>query len=145
MNKSEADLLAEAAAICGRTPGMPQPPPPGVPLTPQAEAALISSRCWSCHCIISISDNYCRHCGKGQGDNIPWRYKHQGIIFYTLIIGPFSLVFVWKSPLLSRTAKIVYTVLLCAATWLLYTKIKDAVYTAMSAYTGSPDLFSGGM
>ena len=82
-----------------------------------------TATCWACGGKIAAEDNYCRFCGKGQGKHIPWYYKHWGIIVLTVCIGPFSLIFVWKSPLLSRQAKWVYTALILAATWYVGVKI----------------------
>ncbi len=87
--------------------------------------------CWSCGAMIGGADSYCRNCGKGQGARVPWQYKHWGVIVITLFgLGPFSLFFLWRSPVISRTAKFVYTALIMALTfwvlgslrqlWLLY-------------------------
>lgn len=74
--------------------------------------------CWACGKEIDLSDSYCRHCGKGLGQHVPFYYSHFGIIVLTLCaLGPLTLWFVWRSPLLSRMAKWVYTVLICAFTW----------------------------
>ena len=73
--------------------------------------------CWSCRADISVGDNYCRKCGKGQGRFVHWYYKHFGIVFLTLCAGPVSLYFVWRSPVLSRNAKRIYTGLIALATW----------------------------
>ncbi|MCX5785455.1 MAG: hypothetical protein NTX59_07185 [Elusimicrobia bacterium] len=84
----------------------------------------VTSACWACAGIIAPEDNYCRFCGKGQGKCVPWYYKHWGIITLTLLaMGPFSIVFVWKSPLLSRRAKWAYTVVIAALTWYIVSKI----------------------
>ena len=83
-----------------------------------------TSVCWACAGIISPADNYCRFCGKGQGKHVPWYYKHWGIIVVTLFaMGPFSLVFVWRSPLLSRREKWVYTVVIVVLTWYIGLKV----------------------
>lgn len=73
--------------------------------------------CWDCGAQISAEDNYCRKCGKGQGERVHWYYKHSGAIVLTLFIGPFSLYFVWRSPVLSKEAKWAYTVVIGLATW----------------------------
>lgn len=73
--------------------------------------------CWSCGGEISSADNYCRFCGKGQGEHLPWQYKHWGIVVLTLVgLGPFSLYYVWRSPLLSRETKLFYTTAIAGAT-----------------------------
>ena len=74
--------------------------------------------CWACGAVIDAPDNYCRACGKGQGDRLPWQYKHWGIIVITLLgLGPFSLFYVWRSPAISRQAKIAYTAAILLLTW----------------------------
>jgi hypothetical protein len=106
-------------------------------LLAQAEAALLPVKCWSCQGKIGLMDNYCRYCGKGQGSHASWYYKHWGIILSALMIGPFVLFYVWRSPLISRTAKIIYTVLILTATWWLFVKIKEFASTLMGLMTGS--------
>ena len=99
--------------------------------------------CWSCGLFIDRSDRYCRSCGKGQGGNVPWYYRHWGIILMTLFgLGPFSLVLVWRSPLLSPLAKWVYTAIIVAGTvfigyrmyqiWLL---LSSTLQSALSVYS----------
>ena len=73
--------------------------------------------CWACGEAVAEGDNYCRSCGKGLGDHIPWQYRHWGIIALTLAgLGPFSLLFVWRSPFLSKESKIFYTAAITAGT-----------------------------
>jgi len=75
--------------------------------------------CWKCRKPVAPEDNYCRFCGRDL-ISFPWYYQHWGIIFLTLTaFGPFSLVLVWRSPVLSRTARWIYTVLLLALTYQL--------------------------
>ena len=94
--------------------------------------------CWNCKGAIDASDSFCRHCGKGQGKNVPWYYDHAGIIILTVAaLGPFSLNFVWKSPVLSRTAKWAYTAGILAFTWYAGTKLYAAWQTATAAISGN--------
>jgi len=73
--------------------------------------------CWACGSGISSEDNYCKKCGKGQGSFVPWYYKHWGIVIITLFgLGPFSLYFIWRSPVISRNAKWLYTALIAGLT-----------------------------
>ncbi|MEK7721680.1 MAG: zinc ribbon domain-containing protein [Elusimicrobiota bacterium] len=74
--------------------------------------------CWACGAAISPGDNYCKNCGKGQDSYVPWRYKHWGVIVSALFgLGPFSLFFLWRSPVISRIAKIIYTGFILLLTW----------------------------
>ena len=81
--------------------------------------------CWSCGAFVDQVDRFCRNCGKGPGADVPWYYRHWGIILLALFgVGPFALIPVWRSPVLSRNAKLAYTVALLAATvfvgWRVY-------------------------
>ncbi len=73
--------------------------------------------CWSCGAHISARDNYCSRCGKGQGSFVDWYYKHLGILILIFGAGPFALYFVWRSPVLSRNAKWIYTAVVAMFTW----------------------------
>ena len=67
--------------------------------------------CWHCRKPAAAEDNFCRFCGRNLA-SFPWYYQHWGIIVLTfLALGPFSLVLVWRSPVISRTARWVYTAL----------------------------------
>jgi hypothetical protein len=67
--------------------------------------------CWHCRKPAAAEDNFCRFCGKDVV-KFPWYYQHWGIIVLTFFaLGPFSLILVWRSPVLSRTARWVYTAL----------------------------------
>lgn len=78
---------------------------------------VLQTRCWSCKAAIDAEDNFCRVCGKGRGKRISWYYSHWGAIALTLLLGPFSLYFIWKSPIISHTAKWVYTAIISIITW----------------------------
>lgn len=111
--------------------------------SPYSMEDLTTAVCWACGGKISPEDNYCRFCAKGQGKYIPWYYKHWGIIALTVMaMGPFSLIFVWKSPLLSRRAKWAYTAAILAATWYLVLTIYNW-WLAFSAFL-CPMMNSGG-
>ena len=101
----------------------------------------ITAACWACGGKISPEDNYCRFCGKGQGKLIPWYYKHWGIIALTAAMGPFSLILVWKSPLLSRRTKWACTAAITALTWYVVFQIYNW-WLALSALL-SPMMDSG--
>ena len=73
--------------------------------------------CWNCRKPAEMEDNYCRFCGKDLV-SFPWFYRHWGIILLTVAaLGPFSLILVWRSPVLSRTAQWIYTLLLLILTY----------------------------
>jgi len=94
--------------------------------------------CWNCKAIIAQRDKYCRYCGKGQGSNVPWYYSHFGIIVMTLFgLGPFSLGLVWKSPRLSREAKVAYTLGILVFTWYVAMYIYNAYLAINSLLTGA--------
>ena len=77
--------------------------------------------CWKCQKDIDNQDNYCKYCGAGQGKYIPIYYRHFGIIFLFFLIGPFNLYFVWRSPILKKTAKWLYTAIFLSLTiWVCY-------------------------
>ena len=76
--------------------------------------------CWACGALIDFGDNYCRSCGKGQGERLGWQYKQWGIIVITLLgLGPFSLFYLWRSPAISRGAKLVYTAAILMLTFIV--------------------------
>lgn len=55
---------------------------------------------------------------------MPWQYKHWGVIAITLLgLGPFSLIYVWRSPVISRNAKIAYTAGIILITWFLISSL----------------------
>jgi len=85
--------------------------------------------CWNCRRPAAAEDNFCRFCGKSL-TGFPWYYQHWGIILLSLLaLGPFGLVLVWRSPVLSRAAQWAYTavillltyrlVIICYRAWLL--------------------------
>lgn len=82
--------------------------------------------CWRCKGSIDAGDNYCRHCGRGQGSHLSWYYTHLGVIFLTVAaIGPFSLFLVWRSPRFNMAVRCVYTVLICAFSYFAWVKITE--------------------
>ena len=93
---------------------------------------IVTAVCWSCKGIIDAGDKYCRHCGKGQGRYLPWYYGHAGIIILTFCaLGPFSLFLVWRSPILSRAAKWIYTILIAVFTFWIVMTMHNIYVTAM--------------
>lgn len=95
--------------------------------------------CWDCGAEIDAGDAYCRRCGKGQGDFVPWQYKHWGVIALTLAgLGPLTLYYLWRSPVISRNAKMFYAPAILAVTWVMI----KAFTTFWGAYQA---LLGGGM
>ena len=98
----------------------------------------VTVSCWHCGGVIASVDQFCRHCGRGQGKNVSWYYSHAGIIALTLtMLGPFSLRFVWKSPVLTKAAKWAYTAGILAFTWYVGSKLYGAWQTAISMLGGN--------
>ncbi|MFA6003001.1 MAG: hypothetical protein WC881_02930 [Elusimicrobiota bacterium] len=96
--------------------------------------------CWHCRKPAAPEDNFCRFCGKNL-TGFPWYYQHWGIIACALLaLGPFSLILVWRSPLISRPAQWAYTLSIglltyyvamqCYRTWL----VLHSVMSGMSAF-----------
>lgn len=101
---------------------MQQPDPSKIPLP---------RPCWACGRMLEPQDRFCRYCGKGQGDSAAWYYKHWGIIVLLLGLGPFALYFVWRSPVITRGAKLVYSAIGLA--FALY--LVRAFYAVWNFYT----------
>ena len=97
--------------------------------------------CPHCKAAIDARDQFCRRCGKPQdGSRAAWYYKHWGIWAMTCLVGPFSLAAVWRSPVLTKTAKWAYTAAIVAITVWLFLAAKTAFMTGLSAITDSGDL-----
>jgi hypothetical protein len=106
-----------------------------VPTPP--EAATAAALCWSCSGRIDKADRYCRHCGAGQGEAIPWYYKPLGLAFLALFaLGPFVLPMVWKSPRLDKNAKLGATALVALFTLWLCAKFYQLMQMFGSAMSG---------
>ncbi|MBU2529609.1 MAG: hypothetical protein KKD35_01110 [Elusimicrobia bacterium] len=93
--------------------------------------------CWACKTQIDAMDNFCRRCGKGQGKLTPWYYSHWGVIVLTFALGPFSLYFIWKSPIISQSAKWVYTAIISIITWYLALAIYN-IWIFVQQFMGQP-------
>ena len=92
--------------------------------------------CWSCRKPADAPDSFCRFCGADLR-SFPWYYQHWGIILLTFVaLGPLSIVLVWRSPVLSRTGRWVYTVLLTAFTFWLGERFYQAWLTLRSIMVG---------
>jgi hypothetical protein len=86
-----------------------------------AQRASNNIACWKCGKQIEAADNYCRHCGKGQGSHIYFYYKHWGVWILFFIIGPFNLWFLWRSPVIKIKWKLIYgAIFLFLSCWVCY-------------------------
>ena len=97
--------------------------------------------CWSCASLVDAGDNYCKKCGKGQGDHVPWQYKHWGVIVITLFgLGPFTLFYIWRSPVISRNAKLAYTGAIILVTWFIINTFYR-LWTALQSMLGGAQIY----
>lgn len=100
-----------------------------------------TAACWSCGNHIGAADAYCKFCGRGQGSRVPWQYKHWGVIAITLLgLGPFSLFYLWRSPVISRGAKLVYSAVILLATWYVADRLY-ALWTFVQQMLGGAQLY----
>jgi len=100
----------------------------------------LKAQCWKCRRAIDSGDNYCRHCGMGQGKHVSYYYRHPGIIALTLCLGPLALYFVWRSPVLSKTTKWIYAVIIGGVSvWLAL-----LLYQFLRLLSSYIQMFSGG-
>ena len=84
-------------------------------------AANAETKCWKCGKTINTADSFCRYCGIGQGKHVPFCYTHFGVWLLFIFILPFALIFVWRSPVIKKPVKWVYTFLMLALTcWFCY-------------------------
>ncbi|MDR0953082.1 MAG: zinc ribbon domain-containing protein [Elusimicrobiota bacterium] len=97
--------------------------------------------CWYCKTPIDQTDNYCRYCGKGQGKRIPFYYRHWGVWFLFLFIGPFNLWFIYRSPLISKRWKLIDTALILFVSawffWLFYRAVSNITNMYTTLLTGN--------
>lgn len=80
-------------------------------------------QCWHCSGSIEAGDAYCRFCGKGQGQSVPFRYTHAGMIVFSLLIGPLTLPFIWKSPKIGTRGRIGYLMMNLLITLLMLSMV----------------------
>ena len=64
------------------------------------------AQCPRCAEAADAADQFCRHCGRSLKHTEAWYYEPAWILALALlVVGPFALVLVWKSPKLSLAAK----------------------------------------
>ncbi len=81
--------------------------------------------CWNCKKEIEQKDAYCRYCGKGQGDNIPWYYTWLGIWILFFFIGPVNLWLLYRSPVITKKWKYINAVIILSlSVWFGYVMYK---------------------
>ena len=76
--------------------------------------------CSRCHTPVDDADCYCRHCGRPLRPRLGFWHSHSGIFLLTLLLGPFSLIWVWRSHRISPIAKWLWTLCIGAATVYLF-------------------------
>ena len=98
-------------------------------------------RCPACGLAYDQTDNYCRRCGRNLKPGMGFFNSHTGIILVALLAGPFALPLVWTSKRISRTAKIIYTVLLVIlgyylvlACWQIYQMTLQTAHALMGGF-----------
>ena len=92
--------------------------------------AIDDGRCWHCDAAVAGDDRYCRRCGEGQGAYVAWYYRPLWIAVLTVtMMGPFTLPLLWRTPLLSRTAKFVFGAVIVVITlyvgWRVGVAVRD--------------------
>ena len=80
----------------------------------EAKRIKVKMTCWKCKKEIDENDAYCRYCGMGQGQHIPFSYTLPGIIICFILLGPFALYFVARTPVMGRSSKIILSIIMLA-------------------------------
>lgn len=99
-----------------------------------------STRCWKCHKPIDDMDHYCRYCGVGQGNYIPWKYKPWGIALIAVAAGPLALPALWRTPQLTRQTKIFSTLIILAIFIYMIEGSIKIFQNIVSYYTAIPNI-----
>ena len=72
---------------------------------------------------------------------MPWQYTHWGVVVITLLgLGPFSLFYVWRSPVISRNAKIAYTGVILLLTWFVINSVYG-MWAAVQSLLGGAQVY----
>mgnify|MGYP004473596555 CR=1 FL=1 len=95
--------------------------------------------CTRCRQEIDATDNYCRQCGRALQPGTGFWYTHSGIILLMLVLGPFALITVYLSKVISRTAKAVYSILILLFTaylgyacWQMFVLIQELLQSSLA-------------
>lgn len=95
--------------------------------------------CAKCSGNIDDYDKYCRHCGAAHGVATPFYHTAAGIWLLFLVIGPFNILFLLRSKVISNKAKLLYAALfiliflaLCLACYLALMKV-ISLYSELGA------------
>lgn len=93
----------------------------------------VKKECIKCRNKIDIEDLYCKYCGKIQSRE-QFIYSLAGVILSFLLIGPFCLIWLWKSGKISRGMKIFMTVAVLIMTLLISSGIVKMVNQILEQY-----------
>jgi hypothetical protein len=89
--------------------------------------------CWSCKSPLDGAGRYCHHCGNGQGRFLQWYYQPMWIAVLTVtVLGPLSLLLVWRTPRLGRPSKWIGTLLIVGVTVYLGHQLWQTLQTLRS-------------
>lgn len=90
----------------------------------------MSGPCWSCGTEPDDDDTYCSNCGVSLTGN--WYHSWWGILILTVfVLGPFSLVLVYRSPKLSRTGKYIMSGVIALVSLYIVYELYAAYMTAL--------------
>ena len=94
--------------------------------------------CAGCKKEIADEANFCPTCGIFQDKDIKpknkWYFKKTSLMVSLLCVGPFMLPLVWFHPELSRTAKVLYTIVIVVLTYFIFVVFLKSMNSILSAY-----------
>ncbi|MBZ0167443.1 MAG: zinc ribbon domain-containing protein [Candidatus Omnitrophica bacterium] len=78
----------------------------------------------------------CKHCGEflDKRPKPPWYYRTSALVIAVLCVGPLALPMLWFNPAYRRVTKILFTVIILAATYFLYQASVRALGTLQQYY-----------
>jgi hypothetical protein len=126
-------------------------PPPLPSKTERPSPGGMVRHCPKCSRRVELGDLYCRHCGsrlhwqsRGEPQAEAWYLHPVAIILLGfLVLGPFVLPLVWRSPLMPTWGKWTLTILLLAYTAFLVVLTIWVVNLVMGSLQGYTDLLYG--